>query len=337
MKDAKLSRRFAALWSAFDYAFWRLLKAMPSMLLIVVTTFVLLRLASGNATDAMLGDTREADPALVAQLSAQFGLDQSLLTQFHRYVVRLVQFDFGWSFAHERPVAEVLHERLGTTLLLASGALFLAFTLGSALGTLAARRAGSFLDHAVKAFGFVLHGMPSYFLGLMLIAVFALELHWLPEGGLETPTQPSTGVAHALDVGWHLLMPMMTLTLIYLSHYARRMRASVLQVGRHDHVRTARAKGVAGVRLTRDHIVRNALLPIVAPLALQFSMMLSAAVVVESLFSLPGLGQLAVESVVRRELHTLMAVIFLCALLVIGVRFWIDVLHAALDRRIKHR
>lgn len=373
MNGAKLSRASVSVWSAFDYAFWRLLAALPSMLMILLATFALLKLAAGDAGDATAGIAQAAEPAAdsavgpaadsaigsaigpaadpAADLSADsgsnpavaawwgtnYGADQPLLAQLWSHITRLTQFDFGWSTMHERPVREVIADRFWTTMMLSGVALFLAFAVGSAIGTLAARRAGSLFDHAVKGFGFLFYGMPSYFLGLMLIAVFALELQWLPEGGLESPTTAPGGISQAFDVGRHLFLPTTTLMLIYLSHYIRRMHASVLQVARLDHVRTARAKGVTGARLTRDHIVSSALVPIFAPLALQFSMMLSGAVVVESLFALPGLGQLAVESVVQHEPHTLMAVIFVCALAVIGARFWIDVLHAALDRKIKHR
>lgn len=377
MNGAKLSRASVSVWSAFDYAFWRLLAALPSMLMILLATFALLKLAAGDAGDATAGIAQAAEPAadsavgpaadsaigsaigpaadpaadssadssadsgsnpaVAAWLGTNYGADQPLLAQLWSHITRLTQFDFGWSTMHERPVREVIADRFWTTMMLSGVALFLAFAVGSAIGTLAARRAGSLFDHAVKGFGFLFYGMPSYFLGLMLIAVFALELQWLPEGGLESPTTAPAGISQAFDVGRHLFLPTTTLMLIYLSHYIRRMHASVLQVARLDHVRTARAKGVTGARLTRDHIVSSALVPIFAPLALQFSMMLSGAVVVESLFALPGLGQLAVESVVQHEPHTLMAVIFVCALAVIGARFWIDVLHAALDRKIKHR
>lgn len=337
MRGASVSRARASLLPALEFILWRLLRALPQILLVALGTFVLLWLAPGNTAEALLGDTRGADPAFVARLHARYGLDQSFASQLWHYLARLARFDFGWSFVHDQPLSRVLLDRLGTTLLLTGGALCLSFALGSVLGTFAARRARSPLDHLLRGFAFLFHAMPSYFLGLVLIAVFALELGWLPAGAPEPSASTRTGTAHALEVARHLVMPMTTLVLIYTALYVRLMRASVLQVASRNHVRTARAKGVEGARLTRHHIVRNALLPLVARLGLQFSTLLGSSVVVEVLFGLPGLGQLAYRSVQRQELHTLMGVIVLCALVVIIVSLLIDLLHAALDARTRHR
>ena len=169
----------------------------------------------------------------------------------------------------------------------------------------------------------------------MMIYLFSVKLGWLPVGGIQTIAAFYKGWDHVVDVALHLIMPTAALSLIYLSFYLRLMRASVLEVGDLDYVRTARAKGAGEMRLMIHHIMRNALLPVVTLLGLQFSTVLGGSVVVETIFTLPGLGQLAYQSVVQRDMNTLMGIIFLCSIIVVVVNFLTDLLYARLDSRIE--
>jgi len=317
-----------------SYAFRRLLQAVPVVLLIMVGTFLLLKLAPGDTVDALVGDMGGADAAYIEQLRAEYGLDQPVWVQLWRYMSKIVQFDFGWSFVYEQPVSAILWERLGTTLMLMGTSLTLAFSIGVALGAIAARRAYSLTDNVISTLGLIFYATPSFFLSLMMILLFSVKLGWLPVGGLKTIAAFYTGWDHVWDVALHLIMPTAALSLIYLSFYLRLMRASVLEVAELDFVRTARAKGAGEGRLMIHHIMRNALLPVITLLGLQFSTVLGGSVVVETIFALPGLGQLAYQSVIQRDMNMLMGIIFLCAIIVVVVNFLTDLLYARLDSRI---
>ncbi|MGC9419137.1 MAG: ABC transporter permease [Rhodovulum sp.] len=317
------------------YALRRLLQAVPVVILIMVGTFLLLKLAPGDTVDALVGDMGGADAAFIERLRAEYGLDQPVWVQLWRYMAKLAVFDFGWSFVYEQPVATVLMDRLGVTLLLMATSLSLAFFLGVTLGAIAARRVYSATDNAISVLGLVFYATPSFFLSLMMMLLFSVKLGWLPVGGIKTIAAFYTGWDHVIDVALHLVMPTAALSLIYLSFYLRLMRASILEVADLDYVRTARAKGAGEARLMIHHVMRNALLPVVTLLGLQFSTLLGGSVVVETIFTLPGLGQLAYQSVVQRDMNTLMGIIFLCSIIVIVVNFLTDLLYARLDSRIE--
>jgi len=317
------------------YALRRVIQAIPIMLLIMIGCFLLIKLAPGDTVDALVGDMGGADPVFVTRLRAEYGLDESVFVQLQRYLLKLAQLDFGWSYVYEQPVLTVLMSRLGNTLLLMISSLTLAFTLGIALGAFAARRAYSITDNLVSTLGLVFYAMPSFFLSLLMILVFSVKLGWLPVGGIRTIGAFNTGWADVIDVARHLVMPTAALSLIYLAFYMRLMRTSVLEVMELDFVRTARAKGSGDFRLMFHHVMRNALLPVVTLLGLQFSTVLGGSVIVETIFSLPGLGQLAYTSVIKRDLNTLMGIVALSSIIVVIVNVLTDLVYAWLDPRIE--
>lgn len=317
------------------YALRRLIQAVPVVVLIMIGTFILLKLAPGDTVDALVGDMGGADAAFIERLRAEYGLDQPVYVQLWVYMSKLATFDFGWSFVYEQPVTRVLLDRLWVTLTLMATSLGFAFCIGIALGAFAARRVYSTTDNVISTLGLVFYATPSFFLSLMMILLFSVKLGWLPVGGIQTIAAFYTGWDHLVDVALHLVMPTAALSLIYLSFYLRLMRASVLEVMELDYVRTARAKGAGEGRLMIHHIMRNALLPVVTLLGLQFSTVLGGSVVVETIFTLPGLGQLAYQSVIQRDMNTLMGIIFLCSIIVVVVNFLTDLLYARLDSRIE--
>jgi peptide/nickel transport system permease protein len=203
-----------------------------------------------------------------------------------------------------------------------------------ALGVIAARRVNKWPDTAISTLGLVFYATPSFWFGLMGIVVFAVRLAWLPPGGFESIGAGYTGLARVLDIARHLLLPTVTLALIFLAIYLRIMRASMLEVLTLDFVRTARAKGLNETAVVVRHVLRNALLPMVTLIGLQAGAMLGGSVVVESVFALPGLGRLAYDSVVQRDLNTLLGIVFISALLVIVINFVVDLAYARLDPRI---
>jgi peptide/nickel transport system permease protein len=313
----------------------RLLASLPTLLLILVGIFLLLQLAPGDAVDALIAQTGGgADARSAAEMRAAMGLDLSVPAQLANYMWRLVRFDLGFSSIYGKPVATVIFERLPATLLLMVAALSFAFFFGLVLGVLAARRVNGWTDSLISTLGLVFYATPSFWFGLMAIVLFSVHLQWLPAGGFEEIGSGFTGLRRTFDIATHLVLPTLTLGLIFLAIYLRIMRASMLEVLTLDFVRTARAKGLDETRVVVRHVLRNALLPMVTLIGLQAGTMLGGSVVVESVFSLPGLGRLAYESVVQRDLNTLLGIVFISALLVICVNFVVDLLYARLDPRI---
>lgn len=274
------------------------------------------------------------DAAMMQELRRFYGLDLPVMARLGNYLWHLVRLDLGQSAAYAKPVVDVIFERLPATLLLMVSALSLAFAAGMVLGVIAARRVNQWPDTTISTLGLIFYATPSFWFGLMGIVVFAVRLSWLPAGGYETIGAGYTGIARVLDIAYHLLLPTVTLALIFLAIYLRIMRASMLEVLTLDFVRTARAKGLKETAVVVRHVLRNALLPMVTLIGLQAGAMLGGSVVVESVFALPGLGRLAYDSVVQRDLNTLLGIVFLSALLVILINFVVDIAYARLDPRI---
>jgi peptide/nickel transport system permease protein len=312
----------------------RLAASLPTLLIILAGLFLLLQLAPGDTVDALMAQIGGGDPATAKELRHYYGLDISALSQLARYFLRLIEFDLGQSAIYGKPVASVIAERLPVTLLLMSTSLCLAFAGGTALGILAARNIDRWPDTLISTLGLIFYSTPSFWFGLMGIVLFAITLGWLPAGGFEEVGSGATGLARIVDIAHHLVLPVVTLALIFLATYLRIMRASMLEVMGLDFVRTARAKGLGETAIVIRHALRNALLPMVTLVGLQAGTMLGGSVVVESVFALPGLGRLAYESVVQRDLNTLLGIVFVSALLVIAVNFIVDLVYGQLDPRI---
>lgn len=319
----------------FSLAGRRLAASIPSLLIILVGVFLLLQLAPGDAVDALIAQMGGGGDA--EAMRAALGLDQSVAAQLAQYLWRLVRFDLGFSTIYGKPVATVIFERLPATLLLMTSSLSFAFFLGLLFGVIAARRVNRWPDTIISTIGLLFYATPSFWFGLMAIVLFAVHLQWLPAGGYESVGEGLTGLARALDIARHFVLPTLTLGLIFLAIYLRIMRASMLEVLTLDFVRTARAKGLDETRVVVRHVLRNAMLPMVTLIGLQAGTMLGGSVVVESVFSLPGLGRLAYEAVVQRDLNTLLGIVFISALLVIFVNFLVDLVYARLDPRIAGR
>ena len=308
--------------------------SIPTLALILIGVFTLLQFAPGDTVDAMMAQLGGGDAKLAAELRRMYGLDVSALERLLNYLWRLVRFDLGFSAIYGKPVATVIFERLPATLLLMIASLSFAFAAGLALGVIAARRVNQWPDTLISTLGLIFYATPSFWFGLMAIVVFSVHLQWLPPGDFEDVGAGHTGLARVIDIAWHLVLPTLTLGLIYLAIYLRLMRGAMLEALTLDFVRTARAKGLDETRVVTRHVLRNAMLPMVTLIGLQAGTMLGGSVVVEGVFSLPGLGRLAYESVVQRDLNTLLGVVFVSALLVIVVNFIVDLLYARLDPRI---
>lgn len=312
----------------------RLLGAVPVLLIVAIGAFLLLEAAPGDAVDAYVAGIGGADAARIAELRAQWGLDAGPLQRLLAYVAALAHGDLGWSVAFERPVRDVVLERLPSTLALMGLATALAFGLGSALGIIAGARPDSLRDRALSLASIALYAVPGFWLGLVLIIVFAVDLRWLPIGGFETIASGKAGLDRLADIGRHLVLPVAALGMVYLALYLRLMRDGMAEAWQEDYVRGARARGITGARLVLRHVARNALLPVVTMLGLQSASMLGGSVVIESVFAVPGLGRLAQEAVAHRDVPLLLGIVLVSALLVILVNLLVDIAYAALDPRV---
>lgn len=312
----------------------RLAASVPTLLVVLAGLFLLLQLAPGDTVDALMAQVGGGDPAMAEQLRRFYGLDLSVPVRLGQYMWNLVRLDLGVSAIYGKPVASVIGERLVPTLLLMLSSISLALAAGVTMGVLAARRVNGWTDTLISTLGLVFYATPAFWFGLMGIVLFAVRLGWLPPGGFEEVGAGHTGLRRALDVAAHLLLPTATLALVFLATYLRIMRASMLEVLGQDFVRTARAKGLGEGAVVVRHALRNALLPVVTLAGLQAGTLLGGSVVVESVFALPGLGRLAYESVVQRDLNTLLGVAFVSALLVIAINLAVDLLYARLDPRV---
>lgn len=311
----------------------RLVGSVFVLLIVVIGTFLLLEAAPGDAVDAYIVSTG-GDAGMIELLRHRWGLDQSALTRLANYLWALLHLDLGQSVTFSRPIRDVILERLPNTLLLMGSATALSFGLGSALGIYAGARPGGFRDRLLSIGSLALYAVPGFWLGLVLIIVFAVDLRWFPIGGIESIASAKTGLDRAADIARHLVLPVSALGFIYLALYLRMMRAGMAEVWRQDFVLAARAKGLSRRRIVLAHVARNALLPLVTMLGLQSAQMLGGSVVIESVFSVPGLGRLAQEAVAARDTPLLLGIILVSAVLVIVINLLVDIAYAFLDPRV---
>jgi peptide/nickel transport system permease protein len=313
----------------------RLLGSIPVLLIVAVGIFLLLDRAGGDAVDAYLVAIGGGDAALAAELRARYGLDGSVLARLFFTLGQLVQGELGWSVALNRPIADVILERLPVTFWLMGSATAMSFVLGSALGILAGRRPGSWTDRLLSGGSLILYSVPGFWLGLVLAVIFAVQLRWFPVSGIETIASGLSGLDRVADIAWHLVLPVTTLGAIYLALFLRIMRAGMAEGWAQDHTLAARARGLSDWRITLNHVARNALLPLITMLGLQAASLLGGSVVIESVFGIPGFGRLAHEAVSGRDAPLLMGVILSSAVLVVIANLMVDLAYGLIDPRVR--
>jgi peptide/nickel transport system permease protein len=313
----------------------RLGKASLVVLGVVVLNFLLIRLAPGDPALVIAGQSGAADEQFIAQLRAQFGLDRPVAEQLWIYVSGVATGDLGVSHRQQRTVASLILERLPATLLLTGAAFLFAVGAGVAMGAWAARRVGGWGDSAITVLALTFYATPLFWVGLMLVLLFSVQLEWLPSFGMSTVGANLTGLAAALDVGKHLLLPALTLGLFYMAIYARLTRASMLEVADQDFVKTARAKGVPEARVQRAHVLRNALLPVITFAGIQAGQLIGGSILVETVFAWPGIGRLAFDALLQRDYQLLLGVFLCTSVMVIAFNLVTDLLYALVDPRVE--
>jgi peptide/nickel transport system permease protein len=317
-----------------SYLARRLPQAVPVVLGIALLNFVVLQLAPGDVVDVMAGEAGAATPEAMAALRARFGLDQPLALQFWHYLQGLLSLDLGFSYRQNLPVFTLIMDRLPATLWLMGAALTMALLLGITLGVCCALAPGKWLDQSISLWVLLAYAMPTFWLGLMAMVVFAGKLGWLPSGGMLSLDFEGNGLARLVDGLRHLVLPSVTLATFYLAVYVKLVRNAMLEVLGSDFIRTARAKGVSPGAVLLRHALRNALLPLVTMLGYQVSALLGGAVLVESVFAWPGIGRLAFDAVAARDFNLLLGILLLSAVLVTLLNLLVDGVVAWLDPRI---
>ncbi|CAO3426040.1 ABC transporter permease [Azospirillum endophyticum] len=313
----------------------RLVKAAAILIAIVVMNFFLVHAAPGDPAMVMAGEAGAADEKFVAQLREQFGLDRPLYEQLGTYVGKVAQGDLGFSYRQQRPVWDILAERLPATLVLTLTAFLLALAAGVALGTLAAVAVGTWADSAITVVALLAYATPIYWIGLMLSLLFSIQLGWLPAFGYETIGAGYTGLAHVADVAVHLILPVITLALFYMASYARLTRASMLEVRGLDFVKTAKAKGLTQSRIVTRHVLRNAILPVITVAGIQAGQLVGGSILIETVFAWPGIGRLAFEAVLQRDYQVLLGIFLVTSIMVILFNILTDILYGLVDPRIQ--
>jgi peptide/nickel transport system permease protein len=329
--------------SRSDYIIRRIGTAALTIVVVTVLNFFLFRVLPGDPARALARDPRMTAEA-VAAIQARFGLDKPLLinlegnpldSQFFRYLANLAQGDLGISFNFNRPVAGLLGEYLWNTLLLVGAGEVLAIVVGMALGVVAAWRRGTALDVGALLVGLITWAMPTFFLAIILLIIGSSYLG-LPVGGSRSAGMSYAGpLDAALDVGRHLLMPTLTLTIVLLGQYMLVMRSALLDVLSEDYILTARAKGLRDGEVLRAHALPNAMLPMVTLIALTLGFTVSGSILIESVFSWPGLGSAVFQAVSRRDYPMLQGAFLLFTVSVVLANTAADLVYAWLDPRVK--
>ena len=310
------------------YLLKRFLSIIPVLLGITIITFTAIHLAPGDPIRVRMG--QRYDPAIAEQLKVELGLDKPLVVQYLVFLKDLARGDLGFSYIKGRPVTQLLGDKFGNTLYLSFSAMIIAIILGMLAGIIAAIRPQSFLDYLVMILAVAGVSIPVFWLGLMLQLVFGSYLHWLPVSGM------SEYGANAWENFKHLILPAVTLATVPMAIIARITRSSMLEVMGQDYIRTARAKGLGTRVVIFRHALKNALIPIITVIGNMFALLLTGAVLTETVFSWPGLGRAMVDAIAQRDFPIILGSVTLFAITFVMVNLIVDIIYAWVDPRIRY-
>ena len=313
----------------------RILLGFFLLIAVIVLNFLLLQLAPCDVVDAMLAEGGGGDPVLAAKLRAAYGLDQPVYIQLFKYLGQVLTGDLGYSFYYDDSVSALILGHLPTTLMLTLSALVVAVGVGTLFGVYAAIKPRGIFSNFVTVFSLLGYATPVFWLGMIILLVFALYLPLFPAFGIRSIPEPEHLFDRILDLINHLVLPVFTLAILYLANYSRLSRASMLDVLGADYIRTARTKGLSEFKVIFKHALKNAALPVVTMAGLQLGHIFSGAVLVETVFSLPGLGPLLYESIMRRDYPVILGVLFGAASTTIVANIITDLVYKRMDPRIQ--
>jgi len=306
----------------------RLFATIPVMAVVAIFVFSMLRLTPGDPASIIAGAAATSQE--IVEIRSRLGLDRPIVAQFFVWVGNLLSGDFGESFFFKKQVAELIVDRIEPTLALALTTMLLSIAIAVPMGVIAAYKQGTWIDRLVMGFSVLGFSVPVFVIGYILIFVFAIELNWLPVQGYQPLAEGFWGFLE------RLILPSLTLSVIYVALIARITRTSVLEVLGEDYIRTARAKGLTNYTVLMRHALRNAAVPIVTVIGLGIALLIGGVVVTESVFSIPGLGRLTVDAVLARDYPTVQAVILLFSAVYVLLNLAVDILYTFLDPRIRY-
>jgi len=312
------------------YLIRRILEMFLVVLVVAVLNFTLIHLAPGDVAVYMAGE--EAGPEYISAIRHDYGLDLPLYVQLEKYMARLLHGDFGHSFTRGEPVVDIIITRMPATLLLMGSSLILGAVLGTLGGAIAARYIGSRVDYWISGLSVAAYSTPVFWLGLMLIYAFSEHLNWLPSSGMTSFLEEQRGIGDTLR---HMTLPVLSLTIYYVGQNIKVARASVAEAIQDDYITTFRAVGFKERTVFLKHALRNALLPIVSMTGLQFTQLTAGAVLTETVFSWPGMGQLMFQAVLARDYPLIMGGYILMSVMVVIFTLLVDFIYVALDPRIE--
>ena len=312
----------------------KVLGSLATLAFVICFNFFLFRVIEGDPV-ANLFRGRNLTATQREALTKQFGLDGSTGEQFVRYLEQTAQLNLGRSYASNEPVSSEIASKVWPTVALVGLSTLLSTVIGIFIGIAAAWRRRSKTDYVSTTFTMATYAMPDFWLGMLLLSLFAVSLGWFPVGGLEEATSNATGLAQVADQAKHLFLPCLTLAVAYVGEYALVMRSSLLDTMREDYLVLARAKGMREVMVRNRHAVPNALLPVVTLIAINFGLVLSGAVAVEAIFSWPGLGQATYDAINGPDLPMLQGLFLVFSAAVIVCNLIADLLYAWLDPRVR--
>lgn len=314
------------------YVLRRIATAGLTLFGITVISFAVMRLSPGDPVSLMVAGAQDLSSADLVAVRQAYGLDRPLVVQYLAWLDHLATGDFGRSYLYHRPVTEMIAATLPNTLQLSLAALGVALVVGVSLGILSAYWRGSLFDQLVRVFAVAGHAIPAFWLGLLVILVFSVQFGWLPSGGIL-----STGADewNLLDRTRHLIGPVLVLSLAGVANYSRYMRTELLEVLGQDFIRTARSKGLVARLVLSRHALRNALLPLITALGAVFASLVSGSVVVEQVFSWPGMGRLAFDAARSKDYPVVMAVVVISSALLLFGYFLRDLAYGLADPRVR--
>jgi peptide/nickel transport system permease protein len=320
-----------------EYIFRRLLQIIPTLIGISIIAFLIVKATPGDQTMVYVDPNRPPPSAEdLARIRAELGLDRPLHIQYVRWLGDILRGDLGFSLSGRRPVAVEITDRLPATILLGSSALIVSVVLAVPIGIFSAVRRYSVPDYIITTLSFVGLSLPGFFLALILMQIFAVNLRWLPTTGIRNVRENYEGFRAVLDVARHLILPTVALSAASIARWVRYQRSTIIEVLNQDYIRTARAKGLRERSTLLRHALRNALLPMITLIGLSISQVVSGSFVIEYVFGWPGLGLLGVNAALQRDFPVIMGVTMLTATFVVVGNFVTDIVYAYIDPRIHY-
>lgn len=317
------------------YAIKRLIQGIPMVLIVVLFCFVVIQLAPGSPL-SLLGGSDGITPQQQAMLEEQWGLNEPIGKQCLTYFKQMLTFNLGTSYRQNRPVTDLILERLPATLILMLPALALAVLLGVSVGMYCSQHMHSLGDGVASVLALAGYSVPLFWIGQMLILIFAMRLGWLPVSGMTDVRHNYTGLAHVWDVFRHLVLPGSCLVFYYSAMILRVTRTKMSEVLQADYIKTARAKGLPERRVIHGHALRNALAPVITVVGMELGSMVMGATVVESVFGYPGTGRLIYDAVAKRDYPLIAGMFFFISVMVILANILVDILYAVIDPQVRY-